>query len=146
MYDIFLFLLLVGTTRHVRSPSGSSTLSAGIFIKSSHQNSPSSCTVTPSFSLSLLLTLFHSSELQKKKKHKRKMNLFKLVKTSFCKYPQQVTEQRNLCCFISSFSDHSVDNKASVRTQTVQALQQISLLILRPPNVAGNCPLRALLC
>lgn len=83
---------------------------------------------------------------KKKKKHKRKMNLFKLVKTSFCKYPQQVTEQRNLCCFISSFSDHSVDNKASVRTQTVQALQQISLLILRPPNVAGNCPLRALLC
>ena len=32
----------------------------------SHQNSPSSCTVTPSFSLSLLLTLFHSSELSRK--------------------------------------------------------------------------------
>lgn len=30
-----------------------------------HQNSPSSCTVTPMRSLSLLLTLCHSSELQK---------------------------------------------------------------------------------
>lgn len=37
----------------------------------SHQNSPSSCTVTPSFSRSLLLTLFHSSELPRAKTNVR---------------------------------------------------------------------------
>lgn len=40
----------------------------GTWFSGSHQNSPSSCTVTPSFSLSLLLTLFHSSELQRAQK------------------------------------------------------------------------------
>lgn len=48
-----------------RAPAGpqEGPLSPNSRQEDTHQNSPSSCTVTPIFSLSLLLTFCHSSDL-----------------------------------------------------------------------------------